>query len=126
MFAKSGFVLRSLFVASFLGSLVACTFEDGGPEKLGENSQHQTSRERGADQDSTGADASASSDGGASGHDSGVSHDGGPSGSDGGASTHDGGSTHHDGGAWGQDGGTVSVDAGAWGDDDDADGGGGF
>ena len=33
MFAKSGFVLRTLFVTFFVGSLVACTFDGAGEEQ---------------------------------------------------------------------------------------------
>ncbi len=46
MFAKTGFVLRSLFVASMLASLVACTFEDSGNDGEEEGSTSSAAKTR--------------------------------------------------------------------------------
>lgn len=108
---KPAALVRSLFVAATLASLVACTFDDQTPEEE-KGSSSALHGKRGADasaDDDNSADASAP----VKGH-----HDGGVSpGADGGTGWGDA-----DGGVGDDD-----VDGGAWGDDDDdswgADGG---
>lgn len=108
MLAKSAFVLRSLVVASFLGGLVACTFD-----------QPSTDENEKASSSAIHAGKNKSADGGASkGADGGVDDsDAGPYDADGGAGW--------DGGYEGDDDDDLGADAGA-GDNDtweDADGG---
>lgn len=99
MFAKPAFLLRSLFAAAVVSSLVACTF-DGAP---GEDEKGSTSalHRRGSDVDASADD------------------DAGPAPTKG----HDGGAYDSD-ASVDLDGGAYDPDASwGWGDDDDADGG---
>ena len=122
MFGKSGFVLRALFVTFTVGSLVACTFEEGTDE---EERGHTSSKvDRDEDEDAEEGAARSRSDGGSA--DASVDHwatDGGPYVTDGGM-WGDGGAGS-DGGAWGGDGGAGS-DGGAWFDGGGWADGGGF
>ena len=128
MFAKSGFVLRSLVVTFFVGSLVACTFDQEGidDEEMGTSSSEvENGKNKGGaleDDDATldpyGEDGGPDHDGGPYDHDGGpYDHDGGPYDHDGGPYDHDGGprhdgGPHHDGGPYDQDGGRARGDAG--------------
>lgn len=115
MFAKSAFVVRSLFVAAVLGSLVACTFEN--PSSTGEENGNTSSA---LDGKKTGKKSSAD----ASASDSDASFED----NDGGCwkCDQDGGPSDVDGGPYDSDGGVYGNDAGWEGDDDDDSDGGAY
>lgn len=99
MFAKAGFVLRSLFVTFVVGSLVACTFEGGQEEEQG-----STSSEVGKKAKNGAADAAVLDDEDAGSWNN--DPDAGPWGDD-----EDGGAYGNDGGGWVDGGG---FDGGGW------------
>jgi hypothetical protein len=134
MLGKSSLILRALFTALALGSLVACTFEGN----LDEDEDTKSANLRGAndetkdDEDDETLVATAV-DGGTGTDASAVVRDGGAFGGDASVVYTDGGRPRADGGWWGtHDGGSyggdasVGRDGGSFGGDASADGGGGF
>lgn len=122
MFAKSAFLVRSLFVAAVFGSLVACTFDQPSSEEKGNTSSAISAEKKSkADGGSSENDASVGEDGGVTDYDGGCRR----CGEDGGVSDNDAGwgDDDSDGGVYDGDGGVYDSDGGAYGDDDDSDGG---
>jgi hypothetical protein len=112
------FLVRSVFAASVVVSLIACGVDSTGSEPLGDatsNVDKAASKKKNG-----GADASIqpASDGGAFGADASCCD------SDASAGDFDGGSYGDDAGSYGEDGGiNDGADAGAYGDDDSSDAG---
>lgn len=110
MFAKSAFVVRSLFVAAVLGSLVACTFEQpSSGEDKGNAASALDGRKSGkkASGDAAVDPVAYANDASFDDNDASCACDG------------DGGVAEADGGPFDGDGGVSDNDAGWAGDDDD-------